>query len=242
MATKKPKRVSDISAEAMKKRIEDMVNRREYWLEHLHDKECYVRLQAGNTKTGSLSKTVSLCPVIDCGNCNKCKHKCYDLRNDCCYKECRNDRARNSAIHKSDPERYFWEITKAVKEEFVIFLRLNVGGDFGKEDYDHIRKMGDECNRTTFQFFTKNTRPLIEWYDKGNELPQNVRKLVSKWEWMDIPNPYNWPEAHVLWADGSTTAPDFGAYYCKGYCSACYFYQEGCPYLKDGESVVMNAH
>lgn len=240
--TKKAKNIGDINLDLAKKRIADMQKKKNYWLNHLSDPECYVHLQNGNTKTGHLSKTVSLAPVIDCKNCKECWKKCYDLRNDCCYENVRNDRARNSAIHQTDTGRYWDEIEKAVVDEYVIFLRLNVGGDLSYEDYDYLRGIGERRQKTTFQFFTKNTPDLVRWYDEGNAFPDNVRKLVSKWPGMDIPNPYGWPEAHVNWADGTTTAPDFGAYFCKGNCSACYFNEEGCPHLKDGEHVVFNAH
>ena len=239
---RKPKKIKDIDFELAKKRLEDIVNKREYWLSHLNDSDCYVHLQSGNAKTGHLSKTVSLAPVINCKNCKECKKKCYDLRNDCCYEPVRNDRARNSAIHQADIERYWWEIEKSVKEAFVIFLRINVGGDLVYDDYDFIKGMGDRCGRTTFQFFTKNTPDLVKWYDEGNCFPDNIRKLVSKWPGMDIPNPYHWPEAHVLWKDGTTTAPEFGAYFCQGNCSACFFNEEGCPSLDINEHVVFNAH
>lgn len=242
MAMKKPKNINDIDKELAKSRLADIRAKKKYWLAHLDDPDCHVRLQNGNTKTGHLSKTVSNAPVIDCPNCKECKKKCYDLRNDCCYETVRNDRARNSAIHQADIARFWREVEEAVKAEFVIFLRINVGGDLRYEDYDYIKGMAERCPRTTFQFFTKNTPDLIRWYDEGNSFPDNVKKLVSKWPGMDIPNPYGWPEAHVLWKDGSTTAPEFGAYFCQGNCSACFFNEEGCPSLKNGEHVVFNAH
>ena len=239
---KAPKNINDIDKELAKKRLADIKEKKKFWLNNLHHPDCFVHLQNGNTKTGHLSKTVSLAPVIDCENCKECRKKCYDLRNDCCYEPVRNDRARNSAIHDADIERYWWEVEKGVKEEFVIFLRINVGGDLVYNDFDLIKGMGYRCPRTTFQFFTKNTPDLIRWYDEGNYFPENIRKLVSKWPGMEIPNPYGWPEAHVLWKDGITTAPEFGAYFCQGNCSACYFNEEGCPSLKNGEHVIFNAH
>ena len=238
MGVKSPKKINDIDDQRMKAYLDDMKAKKKYWLGHLDDPKCFVRLQNGNTKTGHLSKTVSLAPVIDCPNCNVCKGKCYDLRNDCCYENVRNDRARNSAIHQADIARFWREIEEAVKAEFVIFLRINVGGDLRYEDYNYLREMAERCPKTTFQFFTKNTKDLIRWYDEGNSFPDNVKKLVSKWAGMDIPNPYHWPEAHVNFADGSCTAPLFGAYFCRGNCSACYFNEEGCPSLKNGEHAV----
>jgi len=75
----------------------------------------HVKLQKGNSKTGPNCYTVSLMPVIDCGNCSMCSHNCYDLKSDLMYKQTVADRARNSAIHKADPERYWKEIDTQIK-------------------------------------------------------------------------------------------------------------------------------
>jgi hypothetical protein len=55
-------------------------------------------------------------------------------------------------------------------------------------------------------------------------------------------NRHNLPVSHVLYADGRTTAPKFGSYYCGGNCSECNYKGEGCWILKRGESVIFPAH
>lgn len=73
-------------------------------VENLH-----VKISEGNNKLGAIP-SVSLIPVMNCGNCAICAKSCYDLRNDFIYKEVINTRAINSAIYHEDPERYFKEI------------------------------------------------------------------------------------------------------------------------------------
>lgn len=50
-------------------------------VENLH-----VKISEGNSKLGAIP-SVSLIPVMDCGNCAICAKSCYDLRNDLIYKE-----------------------------------------------------------------------------------------------------------------------------------------------------------
>lgn len=49
-------------------------------VENLH-----VKISEGNNKLGAIP-SVSLIPVMDCGNCAICAKSCYDLRNDMIYK------------------------------------------------------------------------------------------------------------------------------------------------------------
>ena len=65
---------------------------------------------------------------------------------------------------------------------------------------------------------------------------------MSAWENTEMDNPHNLPVSHVLYADGRTTAPEFGSYYCGGNCAMCKYNDEGCWTLKCGESVIFPAH
>lgn len=209
----------------------------------------HVRLVPGNSKTGVNCRTASLLPIIDCPNCSGCRGNCYDVRHDCIQNGCVNLRAQNSAIHLADPARYWQEIDNGIKAEFVTELRLNVGGDLTYDDFCFVAKVGNNNKGTDILFFTKNydgCNHFIDNYIYMNPdnfgFPSNVHPIYSRWEGMEINNPHHVPESHVLWENGDTTAPEFGAYYCGGNCSACHFYGEGCWTLKANEHVVFNAH
>lgn len=239
MAVKKPKNVNEINAEAAKGRLNTMLIIRDQYLKDIDN--VHLKLQKGNDKTGKLCWTVSLIPIADCPNCSKCCSTCYDLRNDCWRDGVQNDRARNSAIHKADPARYWAEIDAQIKANGVKEIRLNVGGDLTNDDFAYVAELGEKNSDTLILFFTKNYNGVNAFLE-DHTFPENVRPVFSRWEGMPCDNPNNLPCSHVLWADGSTTAPDYGAYYCGGNCSDCVINGEGCWNLKRGEHVIFNAH
>lgn len=90
--------------------------------------DLHVKISDGNTKLGAIP-SVSLIPVMDCGNCAICAKSCYDLRNDMIYKEVIKTRAINSAILHEDPERYFKEIDGYLNYRYPRAFRFHIGGD-----------------------------------------------------------------------------------------------------------------
>ena len=240
MATpKKPRNVNEISKETMAERLKTMLTFRSEFLKDLDN--VHVKLQHGNDKTGKDCWTVSLIPISDCPNCSKCSGKCYDLRNDCWRFHVQKDRARNSAIHLTDVKRYWKEIDDQIKANKVTELRLNVGGDLTDLDFPFVAELGRRNPNTLILFFTKNYKGINKFLEH-NSFPEKVKPIMSAWLDMPMENPNNLPCSHVLWADGKTTAPDYGAYYCGGNCSECVINGEGCWNLKHGESVIFNAH
>lgn len=203
----------------------------------------HVRLLRGNRKTGANCYTVSLLPVIDCKNCKGCKNDCYDLRNDMIYPNVIRDRARNSAIHQKDPSRYWAEIDAQIKALFVTELRLNVGGDLQGDDFAAVADLGRKNPQCDILFFTKSYDDINAFLD-GDRFPKNVHPIMSVWKGVKINNPHKIPESHVLFKDGTTTAPKYGAVYCGGNCSECHYRKtgRGCWGLSKGESVIFKEH
>lgn len=152
-----------------------------------------------------------------------------------------NDRARNSAVHKADPERFWNEVDAQVKANYVTELRINVGGDLDDNDFAYVAELGRKNPKTMILFFTKNYQGINTFLD-NNQFPENVKPIMSAWKDTEMDNPHNLPQSHVLWEDGSTTAPEYGAVYCGGNCSECAFKGEGCWNLKHGEHVIFKAH
>lgn len=234
-----PKTVNPMAIDGIRNRMSKMKAEKKSMLDNISN--IHVKLQKGNTKTGVQCWTVSLLPIIDCCNCSECSRKCYDMRNDCIYTAVITDRARNSAIHEADPKRYWTEIKDQIKANFITQLRINVGGDLTDDDFGYIAKIAKEVPKCDFLFFTKNYKGINAFLDK-HKFPKNVHPIISRWIGMECENRHNLPESHVLWKDGKTTAPEFGAYYCGGNCSACHYNGEGCWKLKKGEHVIFNAH
>lgn len=228
-----------IGKAAVKSRVKRFLTERDARLKDVNN--LHVKLQKGNRKTGNNCWTVSLAPVIDCSNCAECMWDCYDLKSDMIYPTVINDRLKNSAIHKADPARYWSEIDTQIKSNYVTELRLNVGGDLTYDDFAYVKKLGESNNKTMILFFTKNYEGINKFL-AHDSFPDNVKPIVSAWLGMKIDNPHNLPCSHVLYEDGRTTAPQYGAYYCGGNCSECAYKGEGCWNLKRGEHVIFKAH
>ena len=202
----------------------------------------HVKLQQGNSKTGKNVYTVSLIPVADCSHkCKVCKKECYDVINVCFQPKVQADRARNSAVHRKDINRFWEEVSYGIKYNCVQALRINVGGDVCKEDLPLINKVAKENPKCDILFFTKSYEEVNEFLN-NSEFAPNVHCIMSAWENTEMENPHNLPVSHVLYADGRTTAPEFGAILCKGNCAVCKYNDDGCWTLKNGQHVVFPAH
>jgi len=250
--TIEPKKVRRLRDEGMKKRLGDMLRLREEYLKNPDD--IHIVLQKGNTKTkdGKVyhTRTVSLIPIVDCPNCKECMKDCYDLRNVCFQKYVKNDRARNSALHKANPAEYWRQVEEECKKELdrlpeneFIFLRINIGGDLTDEDFEFVNNMVERNLRLLSQFFTKNDEGINQFMETHGDFNERICKLLSQWEGMECNNPYGIPEAHVLFDDGRTTA-DFSRphYFCNGDCNNCMETNSGCKGLKRGEQIILSSH
>lgn len=228
-----------ISEKVLKERVAMLLEKRNEMLKDAN--ELHVKIQKGNKKTGANCWTVSLLPVVDCINCKECSKDCYDLKSDLFYKSVVNDRCRNSVIHKADKERYWAEIDLQIKANFIRELRLNVGGDLDKQDFQYVDALGRSNPKVKILFFTKNYKGINE-YLNYNTFPDNVHPILSVWKDMPMENPHNLPCAHVLYENGATTAPEYGAIYCGGNCSECAFNEDGCWTLGKGGHVIFKVH
>ncbi len=201
----------------------------------------HVRISEGNTKLGNLP-SISLLPVIDCGNCSHCAKSCYDLRHDMIYKQGVSARSVNSLIYSADPERYFREIDAWLTFYSPRAFRWHVGGDIKSTKY--LTKMVEIAVKhkdIKFLCFTKMFHVVNGYVNNGNAIPSNLKIIFSGWKGLDTTNPYNFPSAHPLFPDGSTSAKD-GAKLCTGNCTHCLLENKLCWSLKEGEEIIFPAH
>ncbi len=205
-------------------------------VENLH-----VSISAGNTKLGAIP-SVSLLPVIDCGNCKACKLSCYDLRHDLIYKTVKSSRATNSAIYAADPERYFREIDAWLTLNYPRAFRWHIGGDIkGVEYLANMVKIAENHPDIKFLAFTKQFAVVNKYLDEGGQIPDNLNILFSGWVGQEMENPYDLPTTHPLFADGRTSAHD-GARLCTGNCSECLKDDRLCWNCKPGDEIIFVAH
>ena len=228
-----------IGKEAIKGRIKRFTEKREAMMREVDS--LHVRIQPGNRKTGVNTWTVSLLPVIDCSNCSECMWDCYDIKNVLIHTRVVHDRCRNSVIHNLDIKRFWNEIDMQIKCNYITQLRINVGGDLSNEDFHYVKELGINNPKTMILFFTKNYKGINSFLME-DAFPENVHPIMSAWCGMEMDNPNGLPEAHVLYEDGRTTAPEYGSVYCGGNCSECAFNREGCWTLKKNQHVIFKAH
>ena len=112
-------------------------------------------------------------------------------------------------------------------------------------DSKYYKEGSDPGDPSIYKQFTY-AKNVIQWnlnlFLDEDEFPDNVKPIMSAWEGMECDNRHNLPMSHVLYEDGRTTAPEYGAVYCGGNCSECAFKGEGCWNLKRGEHVIFMAH
>lgn len=239
MATKFKHNYKEFGAEAIRNRVQQMLDKRE----QIDVENAHVKLSHGNRKTGALVPSVSMIPIADCGNCKVCARGCYDVRNVCFQKNVQWARANNSAIFYHDPVRYMWEIKEAVKS--LRFFRWHVGGDIKDPAYlSAMVEIAEQTPTCEFLAFTKMDKLVNGYLDDHPEgFPKNLHIILSDWRGAEFENPYNLPVSSPIWADG-TKGPHCtdDAFLCPGSCEECAEVWEGCWAAKSGQTILFEAH
>lgn len=193
----------------------------------------------GNRKTDSLVPSISLRPILDCGNCSSCSRSCYDFRNDFIYDSQYRSRAKNFVVWTKNPRLYFDEISTFCKRQ--VSFRWHIGGDIVNDEYlKGMIRVAKENKHCRFLCFTKMFSLCNEYFSKHRK-PRNLQIIYSGWVGQDMDNPHNFPTAHPIFPSGETSAMD-GAKLCTGNCSECLISRKGCWSLKKGEQITFIAH
>lgn len=238
MSNKTPK--ARINSVAAVKKV--ALNFNDTWNQYNGD-PVQIHISGGNTKLGSIMN-ISLPPVITCQNCGSCSKYCYAVRS---YNRFTGTAAgwnENYILFLTDPDRYFNEISKAVKTQR--FFRWHVSGDI----VNHVYLMGMirvalENPKVEFLAFTKAYQIVNNAIDNGAVIPSNLHLLFSAAPGVDMPNPYNIPECHINFADPALNTYCGGAeyeYHCTGNCTECAVNGCGCFFLKNGDVTIINQH
>ena len=196
-----------------------------------------VKISPGNTKMGAIP-SVSLPSIITCRNC-ACHKKCYAHKLEKLRPTVRRAYQFNLDLYASDPDTYWREIEATVA--LNKYFRFHVSGDIPDPDYlKHMVAIARKNPHCEILCFTKR-------YEFVNELvatesfPINLHLIFSGWTGLKMDNPFNFPEAHVLYKDGTTTARE-DAIPCGGNCTECAIHDSGCWTLKPGQQIVFKEH
>lgn len=198
-----------------------------------------ISISKGNSKMGSIS-SVSLPSGVTCRSDCECSEKCYAKRLERLRKSVREAYKNNYEVLKSSPETYWREVEGAVM--LSRFFRFHVSGDIPDREYlGRMFSLAERNPHCEILCFTKKYEFVNRELGEGKKIPANLHLIFSVWRGLGVNNPYNLPEAHVRYRDGTTTAGG-AAFNCGGNCTECALTDGGCWSLKNGEQVVFDEH
>ena len=202
--------------------------------------DLHLSVSRGNAKMGAIP-SISLPPIKTCSPdaCKFCGKMCYAKKIARLRKSVNDAYERNLTILENEPEKFWREANAAVAVSR--FFRFGVSGDIYNADYlEHMVEIAKNNKHCEILCFTKQF-DICNAYLEHHKFPKNLHILFSAWKGMEMKNPYNLPEAHVFYKDGTTTAKD-GAKFCSNNCFACAIAGSNCWSLKNGEQIMFKQH
>lgn len=196
-----------------------------------------VKISPGNTKLGAIP-SVSLPSIITCRSC-ACNNVCYAKKLERLRPTVRNAYQHNLEVLQTDPETYWREVEAQIM--LSRYFRFHVSGDI--PDIAYLMHMAEAARRNPhceILCFTKKYE-IVNSYTTVNAIPPNLHIIFSAWVGLEMVNPFSFPEAHVRYRDGTTTANE-SAKECGGNCSECAATDKGCWTLAAGEQIIFNEH
>ena len=169
-----------------------------------------------NSKMGVIP-SVSVTPILSCGNCTQCREYCYALDSYTTYPTVAPAWDSNLLLYLTDPDAYFESISAWIsKARHLPFFRWHVAGDIIDEDYfNGMRSLAIRHPATRFLAFTK-------MYALTNcLLPENLTVVWSAWPGVELPvNGWDRSVAYCRFPDSDVFIPE-SARECPGKCDSC---------------------
>ena len=198
-----------------------------------------VKISSGNSKMGAIP-SVSLPAGVTCRQDCECSKKCYAKRLERMRPSVHQAYQHNYDLLTHDSDTYWREVEASIM--MSRFFRYHVSGDIPDNVYfAHMIEIAERNPHCEMLCFTKKYNLVNDHLDFGGTIPKNLHIIFSGWRGMKMVNPYNLPEAHVRYRDGTTTARE-NAKPCSGNCTECAITDGGCWTAKHGEQVVFNEH
>lgn len=196
-----------------------------------------ISISPGNKKMGAIP-SVSLPACVTCNPAAPCFKKCYALRMERLYTNCRKACGKNLSIYKESPESYFLQVKAAAMVNR--FFRYHVSGDIPESAYlERMVTTAEELPGTMFLAFTKQYEIVNKYIENGGKIPENLRIIFSNWGEWKCKNPYNLPTCEIILKGGK---PLDGWKICGGNCTECACRGIGCWELKNGETIAIYEH
>lgn len=183
--------------------------------------------------------SVSLPAGTTCRQDCECRRKCYAKKLERIRKRVREAYQSNYELLINKPNTYWREVEASIM--MSRFFRFHVSGDIPNEEYlIHMIEIASRNPHCEILCFTKKYE-IVRKVLSMHPATRNLHLILSGWVGLKMDNPFNLPEAHVRYRDGTTTAKD-DAKECSGNCAECAATDGGCWSLQNGEQVVFNEH
>lgn len=198
-----------------------------------------ISVSSGNIKMGRIP-SISLPAIITCRKDCLCRNKCYAAKLEKIRPPVKAAYLHNLKMLREQPE-VFWRQAEAVIM-LSKYFRFHVSGDIPNREYfEKMVAISARQSHCEILCFTKKFSIVNQFIVDGGVIPNNLHLIFSGWKGLSMENPFHFPEAHVLYKDGTTTAqPD--AKMCGGNCTECAKTGEGCWTLRNGEQIVFKEH
>lgn len=198
-----------------------------------------LKISSGNSKMGTIP-SVSLPAGVTCLQDCECGKKCYAKRIERMRPSVRQAYQNNYDLLTRDSDTYWREVEASIM--MSRFFRYHVSGDIPDNVYlAHMIEIAERNPHCEMLCFTKKYNLVNDHLDFGGTIPKNLHIIFSCWRGMKMVNPYNLPEAHVRYRDGTTTAYA-NAKLCSGNCTECAITGAGCWTLVQGEQILFEEH
>ena len=222
---------------------ENAIKRRKEFLDNtLNNLEnANIHFSMGNSKMGPIP-SFSVLPFLTCKNCNGCGGYCYAAKGAFNFPKNVQSLADNTALLMRDPERVEKEINSFLNNSTILYryFRFNVAGDIAgpveKEYLPMVIRIAEKNPWTKFLLFTKNYSFVNSMIEKGEQIPENLTIVFSKWDNIPIDNRYNLPVA-IVKVNEETEIPE-SAFHCSGDCANCL----NCWHAKSGDVRYFDLH
>lgn len=198
-----------------------------------------VNVSQGNSKMGKIA-SVSLPAGQTCRKDCACLKKCYAIKLERLRPSVRKAYQSNYELLMSDPTTYWREVEASIM--MSRFFRFHVSGDIPNDVYLlRMARIAERNPHCQILCFTKKYDIVNQYLSVYGNFPENLHMILSAWVGLEMENPFNLPEAHVRYRDGTTTASE-GAMECGGNCTECAITDGGCWSLGNGQQVIFNEH
>lgn len=200
----------------------------------------HVRISKGNAKLGAIP-SVSLPSGKTCVKGCGCLKKCYARKFERMRPNVRQAYEQNLRLLTRYPDIYWREVEASIMMSH--FFRFHVSGDIPDSIYfAHMIVIAERNNHCEILCFTKRYDIVNQYLAFGGVIPKNLHIIFSAWAGMKMDNPYNLPEAHIEYKDGTKTTMSEDIRHCGGNCTQCVQTDGGCWFLKEGEKIMFKEH